>query len=554
MDGRPAWATTSLSTVAILGNSILSPPSMFLMTRARADANVVGSSNFVNIAPLIRSLNITERNSILHAILSRRHRRRAWLCCGRRGSVAESILARNPAASRRFPIVRVDTPGATYHLIPAVDAIRSASAVLTMRPIVTCVCATRPSRTWYTDMGPVQLTTVDNIAPLRMYHDQTCAAIRRYVHPASPSPATRRARGPQWLSGTGSIPGWVTPDFRMWESYRAMLVGGFSRGSPVFPALSFRRCSILISVALIGSQYLDNFTDRRLRSMHASSTSWETGGPMGQRLRIRPMRRSKFERAGNRTCFGVLVSDESCYYTTTAVVWVTKILEMRDRFSKPRNPCSTALGAVSNELTTDVRSSGCKSLGCETDGWMTNELEGLFEVDSGGDCVSPREGTDMSNGCSVGILSSSSEETIKFVAKESEPFIISLKVNAPGKFRTWGSSGEGGMQLGRASSNSRVEKSFTNRSTFRKSPKFTARGEATRQTGKQAVLDLDENALWAMDRGSLQPSQFQKSPAATVLDDRANSLLTGSERMCYPKLRVCNINAVTVEARFCQFK
>ncbi|KAJ8891984.1 hypothetical protein PR048_004549 [Dryococelus australis] len=39
----------------------------------------------------------------------------------------------------------------------------------------------------------------------------------------------------------GSISGWVTSDFRMWESCRTMsLVGGFSRGSPVSPALSFR--------------------------------------------------------------------------------------------------------------------------------------------------------------------------------------------------------------------------------------------------------------------------------------------------------------------------
>ncbi|KAJ8866855.1 hypothetical protein PR048_032716 [Dryococelus australis] len=56
----------------------------------------------------------------------------------------------------------------------------------------------------------------------------------------------------------GSIPGRVTPDFRMWESCRTMpLVGGFSRGSPVSPALSFRRCSILTSITLIASQDLD---------------------------------------------------------------------------------------------------------------------------------------------------------------------------------------------------------------------------------------------------------------------------------------------------------
>ncbi|KAJ8875112.1 hypothetical protein PR048_023005 [Dryococelus australis] len=55
----------------------------------------------------------------------------------------------------------------------------------------------------------------------------------------------------------GSIPGRITPDFRMWESCLTMpLVGGFSRGSPVSPALSRRRCSAFTSIILIGSQYL----------------------------------------------------------------------------------------------------------------------------------------------------------------------------------------------------------------------------------------------------------------------------------------------------------
>ncbi|KAJ8867760.1 hypothetical protein PR048_031563 [Dryococelus australis] len=37
-------------------------------------------------------------------------------------------------------------------------------------------------------------------------------------------------------------PSWPLPDFRKWESFRAMpLVGGFPRGSPVSPALAFRR-------------------------------------------------------------------------------------------------------------------------------------------------------------------------------------------------------------------------------------------------------------------------------------------------------------------------
>ncbi|KAJ8896300.1 hypothetical protein PR048_001644 [Dryococelus australis] len=56
----------------------------------------------------------------------------------------------------------------------------------------------------------------------------------------------------------GSIPGRVNPDFRMWESFGMMpLVGGFSRGSLISPAPSLRRCSILTSITLIGSQDLD---------------------------------------------------------------------------------------------------------------------------------------------------------------------------------------------------------------------------------------------------------------------------------------------------------
>ncbi|KAJ8875341.1 hypothetical protein PR048_023236 [Dryococelus australis] len=52
----------------------------------------------------------------------------------------------------------------------------------------------------------------------------------------------------------GSVPGRVTPDFRMWESCRSMpLVGGFSQGSSVSPSPSFRRYSI----TLIGSEDLD---------------------------------------------------------------------------------------------------------------------------------------------------------------------------------------------------------------------------------------------------------------------------------------------------------
>ncbi|KAJ8875036.1 hypothetical protein PR048_022926 [Dryococelus australis] len=68
----------------------------------------------------------------------------------------------------------------------------------------------------------------------------------------------------------GSIPGQ--------ELCRTMLlIGWFSRGSPVFPALSFRRCSILTSITLIGSQDLavksrqNLFTHSRLLQENGSS-------------------------------------------------------------------------------------------------------------------------------------------------------------------------------------------------------------------------------------------------------------------------------------------
>ncbi|KAJ8869579.1 hypothetical protein PR048_028571 [Dryococelus australis] len=54
------------------------------------------------------------------------------------------------------------------------------------------------------------------------------------------------------------LPGRFTPDFPLCGLYRTMpLVGGFSRRSPVSLALSFRHCSILTSITLIGSQDLD---------------------------------------------------------------------------------------------------------------------------------------------------------------------------------------------------------------------------------------------------------------------------------------------------------
>ncbi|KAJ8865663.1 hypothetical protein PR048_033183 [Dryococelus australis] len=72
--------------------------------------------------------------------------------------------------------------------------------------------------------------------------------------------AERLARSPPTKANRAQSPA-GSPDFRKWESCRMMPLigggGGGSRGSTVSPAFSFRRCSMLTSMTLIGSQDLD---------------------------------------------------------------------------------------------------------------------------------------------------------------------------------------------------------------------------------------------------------------------------------------------------------
>ncbi|KAJ8889232.1 hypothetical protein PR048_008730 [Dryococelus australis] len=71
-----------------------------------------------------------------------------------------------------------------------------------------------------------------------------------------PNHSALPARLPPRRFGFNSRPD--TPDFRMWEFHRTMpLASGFSLGSPVSPAPSFRCCSILTYITLIGSEDLD---------------------------------------------------------------------------------------------------------------------------------------------------------------------------------------------------------------------------------------------------------------------------------------------------------
>ncbi|KAJ8885394.1 hypothetical protein PR048_011591 [Dryococelus australis] len=69
--------------------------------------------------------------------------------------------------------------------------------------------------------------------------------------------AEQLACSPPTKASWGQSPAWSLPDFRIWESCRSIpLVDGFSRGYTVSSTLSFRRCSILKSITLIGSQVL----------------------------------------------------------------------------------------------------------------------------------------------------------------------------------------------------------------------------------------------------------------------------------------------------------
>ncbi|KAJ8866989.1 hypothetical protein PR048_032851 [Dryococelus australis] len=80
--------------------------------------------------------------------------------------------------------------------------------------------------------------------------------------------AERLARSPPTKANRAQSPA-GSPDFRKWESCRAMpLVGGSSRGSPVSPAPSFRRRSIFTSTTLIGRPNL--FTSLYLKRSHFS--------------------------------------------------------------------------------------------------------------------------------------------------------------------------------------------------------------------------------------------------------------------------------------------
>ncbi|KAJ8871410.1 hypothetical protein PR048_027727 [Dryococelus australis] len=89
-----------------------------------------------------------------------------------------------------------------------------------------------------------------------------------------PGVAERLARSPPTKANLVHSSAW-SPEFRKWESCPTMaLVRGFSRGSPIYPAPSFRRRSIFISITPIGSQ--DLFTILHHVNMEATEVRTNT--------------------------------------------------------------------------------------------------------------------------------------------------------------------------------------------------------------------------------------------------------------------------------------
>ncbi|KAJ8897878.1 hypothetical protein PR048_003235 [Dryococelus australis] len=110
--------------------------------------------------------------------------------------------------------------------------------------ILTCGNRTARSRWWWVVWGISCFSRF--IIPALLHTHLSKTLIGSQDHARSSATKTNRVQSPAGSS-----------DLRMWESCRTMpLAGGFSRGSPVSPALSFLRCFILTSVTFIDSEDL----------------------------------------------------------------------------------------------------------------------------------------------------------------------------------------------------------------------------------------------------------------------------------------------------------
>ncbi|KAJ8897958.1 hypothetical protein PR048_003316 [Dryococelus australis] len=125
-----------------------------------------------------------------------------------------------------------------------------------------------------------------------------------YPHSTVPSPTTGAAVAEQLACSPPAkaiqvqSPGWVTPNFRMWESCRTTVCrrvfSGISRFPPTFHS---GRCSILTSITLIYSQDLDVNSRPNLFTLHPQLVSRHTF--FGMARAIEPMRVKRDEYGAN---------------------------------------------------------------------------------------------------------------------------------------------------------------------------------------------------------------------------------------------------------------
>ncbi|KAJ8883863.1 hypothetical protein PR048_015718 [Dryococelus australis] len=154
---------------------------------------------------------------------------------GSGGGSGSASVPRMPQEELRWEIWRAASVKLTYEIVHYVSSVPTCKLNEHIHDLVLRGCWT------------LKNNLVSNLLPQPHRYGQLCeggvAAVAEWLARSPPTKANRVH------SPAGS------PDFRMWEPCRTIpLVGGFSRGSPVSLVLSFRRCSILTSITLTGSQ------------------------------------------------------------------------------------------------------------------------------------------------------------------------------------------------------------------------------------------------------------------------------------------------------------
>ena len=139
---------------------------------------------------LLSSLKTTKCHSTLQLTPSHHQSSRFWQCHNVNDSLAKGTHDLSPAASRRFPTVLGDTAGATCAQISSPEAV--GWPLLLTQNVDPDVCLYYAAiQNLVFGYGNVPQTTAENSDTPPDILCPTCAAICRYVHPASHRPTIR---------------------------------------------------------------------------------------------------------------------------------------------------------------------------------------------------------------------------------------------------------------------------------------------------------------------------------------------------------------------------